>query len=123
MFIYYSPVSLKFKVTAGSVVSFGTCTEYLLSIFQISILEGEFCFLPLTPSRLVIEVYVRALLVIICDLFRFLVPLEPSKVLLVEAPRLVLQLLGSQVSTHRLKGWDGVFSKLTVGMFLVDSKI
>ena len=49
---------------------------------------------PLTA--LIIEIHVRALLVFLRGDLRLLMPLEPSHVLLVEAPTVLLELLGSE---------------------------
>src|SRR3954465_11858157 len=66
-------------------------------ILQEAILECEFRLLALAPSRLVVKVDVRALLVVVGDLLGLFVPLEPRQVLLMVAPALFLQLLRSQV--------------------------
>lgn len=50
-----------------------------------------------SPGRLIVEETVGALFELLRDVLRFLMPLEPSLVLLVESPRLILQRLGSQV--------------------------
>lgn len=66
-------------------------------VLEISVGEGEFGFLSLAPPCLVVEIYISALLELLCDFLRLLMPLEPRKVLLVVPPRPRLQLGCSQV--------------------------
>eukprot|EP01136_Pigoraptor_vietnamica_P030773 Opistho-1_new@8644 len=68
-----------------------------LLVFKIAVLERKLALLPLAPARLVVEIDVRALLVLVADVLRVVVALEPRQVLLVEPPALLLELSRSQV--------------------------
>ena len=69
----------------------------LQRILQEGVLEAEVLLDSRAPAGFVIKVNVRPLFVLICCDLWFLVALEPSHVLFVKAPALLLQLASSKI--------------------------
>lgn len=94
-------------------------------LLEVLVRELELGLLTLAPTSLIVKVDVRAVLVGVSDLARVLMALEPSQVLLVVAPRSLLELLGGEVllESALLKVEDvkeRVVLKLGEDLFLLD---
>ena len=76
----------------------------LQRILKEGILESKVRLNPLGPPLLEVEVHVSALLILVRGDLRLLVSLEPSRVLRMEPPALLLQLLRRQVLLVRALG-------------------
>ena len=72
-------------------------------VLQKLVLEAEVGLLSLAPRSFVVKVYVCSLLVVIRDRLWLFMTLEPCQVLLVEPPRLFLQLSCSQIPNQLRK--------------------
>lgn len=92
-----SPSSLGQAYTFLHTLGIVAVTFLLQRVFQERILEPKIRFDPRTPTSLVVKVDVSTLFVLVRRHLWFFVALEPSHVLLVEAPALFLQLSSGQV--------------------------